>query len=80
MRLMMMMEKVNPGNLEKQLFGVLRTLIAWAPRAGTGHKGGDPTGLPECHPFAMEICKEMALPPRSTLGTSKNNCLEAFKL
>ena len=56
------------GDLEKQLFGALRNLIAWAPKAA-----------PRMYPFAMEIWKEMALPPRSTLGTSKNNFLEAFE-
>ena len=124
----------TPSSPERQLFGALRALIAWtpgrgpdvkgggptglpechpfameicrktwicpqgqlwgprkttfwspsnsnclAPRAGTGCKGGDPTGLPECRPFIMEICKEMALPTRSTLGTSKNNFLEPFE-
>jgi len=56
------------GDLEKQLFGALRNLIAWAPKAA-----------PRMYPFAMEIYTEMALPQRSTLGTSKNNFLGAFE-
>ena len=32
-----------------------------------------PYRVPRMSPFVMEIWKEMALPPRSTLGTSKNN-------
>ena len=55
-------------DLEKQLFGALRNLIAWAPKAA-----------PRMYPFAMEIYTEMALPQRSTLGTSKNNFLGAFE-
>ena len=35
-----------PGDLEKQLFGALRTLIAWAPRAGAGRKGWGPYRAP----------------------------------
>ena len=29
--------------------------------------------------FVMEICREIDLPPKSTLGTSKNNFLEPFE-
>jgi len=71
----------TPSSPERQLFGALRALIAWTPGRGPDVKGGGPTGLPECHPFAMEICRKTKdLPARSTLGTSKNNFLEPFEL
>ena len=71
--------KVNPGDIENNILESFELQLPWPQRGGTGHKGGDPTGLPECQTFVTEIFEEIALPPRSTLGTSKNNFLEPFE-
>ena len=66
-----------------QILALLPFRLSDAPRRPASKRAPrrrDPTGIPECHTFVMEICEEIALPPRSTLGTSKNNFLEPFEL